>query len=283
MKEKYWKKKNFGRRRLFYGEKRLNRFGDMFELKNKIALITGSQQGIGREIALVLARAGARVVVTDLDEGKCEKVVAEIKKAKGKASAKKLDITNYQEFEKRVQETIKEHGRLDILVNNAGIYIQKDLTKMTLEEIDKIIKVNFYGAVYGCRAILPHLKKRKQGRIINIASTAGFASESPLSAIYCATKGALIDFTRQMALDLAPYKINVNAIAPGKTETKMLEARLKNNKGKKQKMLAEIPLGKFSLPKDTACACLYLASDEANHITGHTLVVDGGWLIKYFL
>lgn len=245
-------------------------------MNGKVAIVTGARRGIGRAIALRLAKDGAKVVVSDVSKEDCELVVKEIEQLGGEGLALKLDVTNEEEIKEAVRKTKEKFGRIDILVNNAGIFIQEELDKMNTSKIDKILTVNLRGAILCTRYILPVMKKQNYGKIVNMASVAGFVGFE-FSSIYCATKGALINVTRELALDLGKYKINVNSVAPGVIETAMTKDLLGDEKIKSA-LLGKVPYGRIGKPGDIANAVAFLVSDESEYITGHTLVVDGGWL-----
>ena len=248
------------------------------DLKNKVAMVTGARRGIGEAIALSLAKNGARVVVTDIDQKDCEKVVKEIEKLGSEGLALKLDVTNEEDIKKVVQLTKEKFGRIDILVNNAGIFIQEELDKMETSKIDKVLAVNLRGSILCTKYVIPEMKEQEYGKIINIASVAGFVGFD-LSSIYCATKGAIVNITRELALDLGKYKINVNAVAPGAIHTEMIKGLLADE-NIKAALLSKIPYGRIGKTDDIANAVAFLASDESEYITGHTIVVDGGWLVS---
>ena len=247
-----------------------------YNLESKVAIVTGARRGIGEAIALKLAENGAKVVITDIDQGDCELVVEKIKKAGGEGLALKLDVTDEDNI-KEVIKTVKEKfERIDILINNAGIFIQEELDKMDTSKIEKILDVNLKGVILCSKYVIPEMKNQKYGKIISTASIAGFVGFE-LSSIYCATKGGIINLTRELALDLGKYKINVNAIAPGVIKTVMTEPLLADEKTKAG-LLAKIPYGRIGKPEDIANVAAFLASDESEYITGQTIVVDGGWL-----
>lgn len=249
----------------------------MFSLKNKVALITGSRRGIGKGIAEVFAEAGANVVISDIDQKDCEKVAKQIaKKYQVKARAIQCDVSRKEEVEHLVQESIKTFKKIDILVNNAGIFVPKPFLEASEEEWERTMDINLKSIFLCSQAAAKHMKKQKKGKIINIASIAGFVGYRG-AASYCASKGAIVNLTKELALELAEYNINVNAIAPGAIETPMTDF-MKQDKKAMQQTLALIPLKKIGKPKDIGHAACYLASDEAGYVTGHSMVVDGGWL-----
>lgn len=245
-------------------------------LKNKVAIVTGSRRGIGKAIVLALAKAGANVVVSDINIDDCNKVVEEIKAIGKEGLAVKADISDPEEVKEMVKSTVKRFGKVDILVNNAGIYMQKSLKDVSEQDFDRILDINLKGVFLCSKAVVPEMIKQGKGKIINITSIAGQVGFADSSA-YCASKGAIINITRELALELAQYKINVNAIGPGVIETAMTNDLLKD-KATKETLLANIPLNRIGKPEDIANAALFLASDKTDYITGITLFVDGGWL-----
>jgi NAD(P)-dependent dehydrogenase (short-subunit alcohol dehydrogenase family) len=251
----------------------------LFDLTNKVAIVTGARRGIGKGIALMLAQAGAKVVVSDIDEKECQKVVEEIKKIGSDGLAIKCDVTNRKEVEGMVKKTIEKFGRIDILVNNAGIAPFKPFLEITEEEWDRVLAVNLKGYYLCAQAVAKEMIKRGWGRIINIASVAmgqvGFGF--PNLTHYCASKGGIVAFTEALALELTPKGINVNAISPGVIATEMAKPVIEDEKTK-QSILARIPKGRIGQPEDIAAAVVFLSSEEADYISGATLVVDGGWL-----
>jgi len=252
----------------------------MFDLTDKVAIVTGARRGIGRGIALALAEAGADVTVSDISLEECQKVVEEIEAMDRKGLAVKCDVTQKAEVEEMVAQTVKEFGRVDILVNNAGILGGfKPFLELTEEEWDRVLEINLKGQFLCSQAAAKEMVKNKWGRIINIASIASGQTGIgyPLIAHYCASKGGITALTEALALELSPQGINVNAIGPGVIETDMTKGMLADEKTQ-QGILMRVPKGRVGRSEDIGAAAVFLASDEADYITGATLFVDGGWL-----
>jgi len=249
------------------------------DLKNKVAIVTGARRGIGKAIALKLAKEGAKVVVTDISQEDCRKVVEEIEEFGSEGLALKLDVTDEKDIKNVVAETKEKFGRIDILINNAGICLLEDPVKMDLKTVEKILNVNLKGLIELTYAVLPQMMEQKYGKIVNIASIAAMVSWSKIYT-YSATKGGVIGFTKGLAGDFAQHGINVNAIAPGTIETPMLDSLLKDLGMTREQVCQLTPKGRVGKPEDIANAVGFLASDEADFITGQVLVVDGGYSIK---
>ena len=245
-------------------------------LKDKVAIITGAGQGIGKEIALAFAREGAKVVVTDIT-GKEKEVAEEIKKMGREAIALRVDVSKMEDAKRMAEEALKAFGRIDILVNNAGIYPFKPFVEMTESDWDKVINVNLKGAFNCTKAVVETMIKQKYGKIINITSIAGTVVGFPQLTHYCASKAGITGFTRALALELAPYGINVNAIAPGPIETPGTQTLGKESY---ENLKKAIPIGRWGKPEDIASLAVFLASDEASNITGQVIVSDGGYTVQ---
>jgi len=249
------------------------------DLKDKTVIITGARRGMGKSRALVLAKAGAKVVVSDISEEDCQKVVKEIEKSRGEALAVKCDVTKKEEVDNLVKKTIERFGKVDILVNNAGIAQFVPFLEMTEEDWDRTLDINLKGQFLCAQAVAKEMVKQKRGKIINIASVAsgqagiGF----PTLAHYSASKGGIIALTETLAVELAPYNITVNAIAPGMIETPMI-APIKESPEQEKEVLKRIPLGRPGAPEEVSNLVLFLASDASSYMTGSTVVIDGGWL-----
>ena len=251
----------------------------MFSLKDKVAIVTGARRGMGRTHAIALAKAGAKVIVSDISLEDCEKVVKEIERAGGKALAVKCNVSEKEEVADLIKKTVKEWGKIDILVNNAGICQFKPFLELTEEDWDRTIDINLKGYFLCAQAAAKEMVKQKSGVIINIASVAmgqvgvGFNN----LAHYCASKGGIVGMTETLALELAPYNIKVNAISPGMIDTPMV-ADFKGDPKILEATLARVPLGRVGKPEEVSNLVLFLASGESSYITGSTIVIDGGWL-----
>ena len=242
-------------------------------LEGKTALVTGAGSGIGKCIAETYAREGARVAVVDVD-GEAAKAAA--RGIGNSAMALRCDVTDKDEFVGVVEETVAAFGTLDILVNNAGAtHINKPMLEIDEDEFDRIYAVNVKGVFFGCQAVVPLFRLRGGGVIINIGSTAGLRPRPGLSA-YNATKGAVHILTKSLAVELAPDKIRVCAIAPVATDTPLLPSFLGPAPGQREKFIATVPLGRLAKPEDIANAALFLASADAQFVTGNIVEVDGG-------
>lgn len=241
-------------------------------LKGKVAIITGSGQGIGLGIALVLAKEGCNVVVSDLNPETSKKAAEEIQKLGVKAISVPCNVAAASEVQNLIDTTIKEMGSLDILVNNAGIYPFKPFLEMSESDWDKVMDVNLKG-VFLCSQTAAKVMK-PGSKILTISSIASIIGYANLTH-YCASKGGVNSFTRALALELAPKKINVNAVAPGAIETPGASMTEETKKG----VLPLIPAGRIGSSLDIGKAVAFLVSDYADYITGQVLPVDGGWTI----
>ncbi|XJZ28466.1 3-oxoacyl-[acyl-carrier-protein] reductase [Bacillota bacterium Lsc_1132] len=245
-------------------------------LEGKSALVTGASRGIGREIALELARQGADVAVNFAgSETKANEVVDEIKALGRQAFAVKCDVSNAEEVAAMVKETIDQFGKLDILVNNAGITKDNLLMRMKEEEWDDVININLKGVFLCTKAVTRQMMKQRAGRIINVSSIVG-VSGNPGQANYVAAKAGVIGLTKTTAKELAARNITVNAIAPGFISTDMTD---KLSEDVKVEMLKQIPLARFGEPKDIAKVAAFLASEDSAYMTGQTLHIDGGMVM----
>lgn len=251
----------------------------MFDLTNKIAIVTGARRGMGRTHALALAKQGAKVAVTDIDEGECQTVVDEIISGGGEAACFKMNVANLGEINDVFDKVIAKWGRLDILVNNAGIYSPMPALDMTEEEWDRTIDINLKGYFFCAQRAAKEMAKNKWGRIVNIASVAAgqVGVGVGASAHYTASKGGVIGMTETLAIEWAPLGININAIGPGMIDTPMVSGA-QIPRAQMDKMLERVPMRRMGKPEEISSAVVFLASEEASYVTGATLFVDGGWL-----
>jgi len=241
--------------------------------EDRVALVTGAGRGIGRAIAIALAREGANVVVNDLDAHSAEETANEIKAIGRGALAIRADVSNSTEVSKMVERTIETFKRIDILVNNAGIFSSVPLDSMTEDEWNKVMNVNLKGVFICSQAAMRFMKKQRSGKIANLGSLAAKVGGIFAGADYAASKAGVICLTKSLAKQLAPYGINVNAVAPGVIATEMTKNWPNDVK---ENFLRQIPLGRFGTPEEVAEAVLFLVSDSANYITGTTIDVNGG-------
>jgi NAD(P)-dependent dehydrogenase (short-subunit alcohol dehydrogenase family) len=242
------------------------------------AIVTGAGRGMGRAVALALAAEGANVVVAEMDEAAANEAVQAIKDAGGRAVASVVDISRVDEVRRMFKAAITDFGTVDILVNNAGIGIAKPLLEYTEADWDKQLGVNLKGMFFATQEAARVMIPKRRGKIVNFASTAAFVSSSTPETAYDISKGGVRQLTTSVAAELAPHHINVNAVAPGTIMTE-LTLRVLDTDEKMARAAAKIPLGRLGKPEDMVGPVLFLCSDEADYVTGHTLVVDGGWLL----
>jgi 3-oxoacyl-[acyl-carrier protein] reductase len=242
-------------------------------LKDKVAIVTGAGSGMGEAIAHTYAREGAKVAVLDVNEQAANKVASAIGAA---ALAVACDVTDKADIARAVEMTEKKFGVTDILVNNAGVaHVNKPLMEIDEREYDRVFDVNVKGVFMFIQSVVPAMRRQGGGVIVNIGSTAGLRPRPGLSA-YNATKGAVHNLTKTLAVELAPDKIRVCAIAPVATDTPLLPTFLGPAPGQREKFIATVPLGRLATAQDIADAALFLASPEAKFLTGNIMEVDGG-------
>ncbi len=250
------------------------------ELEGKVTIVTGAGSGIGRAIALTLARAGATVTIADINLEAATKVAGEIKEKGGRSLAVRTDVSSAQEVNQMVEETVRQFRTVDILVNNAGISAGP-LPLLDMEESvwDRVIAVNLKGTFLCTKAVIKHMIERRSGRIVNMTSGQWFRPSGTNSCAYAASKGGIVSFTKYAALELAPHDINVNVVAPGLTETPWTRARHPTDEGWREVATSSRlapPLGRVNQPEDIAEAVLFLTKPASRNITGQTLHVNGG-------
>ncbi len=250
-------------------------------LANKIALVTSSSQGIGRAIAERFAQEGADIVINyNRTSGGAQEALRNVETAGRRGLVVKADLSSTTEVRALIAAAIEHFGRLDILVNNAGIETHAPFWEVTEEDYDRVLNVNLKGVFFATQEMVRHLlKTKRRGKIVNISSVHEELPFPNFSA-YCASKGGLKMLTRNLAVELGPLGININSIAPGAIETP-INTQLLNDPNRLGALLAQIPLGRLGQPNDVAGLAVFLASDDADYITGSTYFVDGGLTWHY--
>jgi 2-dehydro-3-deoxy-D-gluconate 5-dehydrogenase len=247
------------------------------KVEGKVAVVTGAGTGLGKSIALALAEAGAGVIVTELPSRMedAKRTAKLIREAGHNALTVSLDVTSLKSIQHMVEKAIQRFGQIDILVNNAGINIPKLALEVTEEDWDRILSVNLKGVFFCSQAVGREMVRRRSGKIINIASQNGVIGYYERAA-YCSSKAGVVNLTRVLALEWAAYHINVNAVGPTFILTPLTE-KMFEDRSFSREVLRRIPMGRLGKPEDVAGAVVFLASPAADMITGHTLLVDGGW------
>jgi len=247
---------------------------ELFNLNGKTAIITGAARGLGKSMAIGLAKFGAHVVVTDIIE--TDETVKEIKKYDDQAFGLHVDISKKSDVEKMIDETVKRFDSIDIFVNNAGILKTANAEDFSEEDWKKVIDVNLNGVFLCAQAAGKQMIKQKFGKIINISSIAGISGYAS-SAPYSASKAGVISLTKTLAAEWGKHNITVNAICPGVFATDMTADYLKDDQFK-QMIKSNVPLGRYAKSDELIGTIIYLSSDASNYVTGHSLIIDGGWV-----
>jgi len=247
-------------------------------VQGKVAFITGAGSGMGKADAYLLAKEGAIVVLTDIQEDKVKEVAADIVANGGEAIAYKHNVASEEDWNTIVADVVKQYGKIDVLINNAGISLDKTLLDSTIEEWDRVMNINVTSIYYGQKAVIPVMKDNGGGSIVNISSIAGLTGGSGAGA-YTASKGAVRMLTKATAVDFAKFNIRANSIHPGFIETPM-SAKFFSDEKYKAWFLSMTPIPRLGQAEDIAKAVLFLASDESSYITGVELPVDGGYTAK---
>lgn len=253
-------------------------------LKDRVAIVTGGGNGIGRSICMRIASEGGQVIIPDINLENARATADMIKQKGGQSTAMKTDVTQKKEVQEMVEMTLKEFGKIDILVNNAGTDIKGAITELEESTWDLLMNLNIKGVFLCTQSVIPSMINQCYGRIVNISSMAGKTGEA-FTSPYCATKFGVIGFTQAVALEVGKYNITINAVCPGPVETDLIissisqSAKIKSisfEEFKKQFFIDPTPLGRMAKPEDVARAVVFLASDDAEFITGTTLNVSGG-------
>lgn len=254
-----------------------------YDFKGKNVIVTGASMGLGYAIALEFAKAGASLIIADINIEEAEKAKEKLSQYGGIVETYKIDVSNYNEFLSLAEFAKEKFKTIDILVNNAGIFVAEMFNDMEVSKMDKLINVNLNGTVYGCKAILPIMKEQKYGKVVNMSSIAAKLGGSG-AAIYSATKAAVLELTACLAREYAKDNININCVLPGIIRTplweKALDEMTEGDVSKKDTVFAQftkdIPMSRPQEPIDIAKAVLFLCSDDASNITAQNLAVDGG-------
>lgn len=250
---------------------------DLFRLDGRVAVVTGALGTIGRTYAKSLAQYGADVALIDLQESGAEDLLEELSKYRKKVSYYPVDLTDTDRVRQTVELILRDFGQIDILLNHAGINIRKDAINITTEDWDKVMNINLKAMFFMAQTVGKHMISRGYGKIINTASVSSVRGHSRL-AIYAASKGGIVQMTKVLAHEWAPYNVHVNAIGPGYILTQQTEGYLSDPEVY-QSIVSKIPMGRIGRPEDLVGGLIYLASRASDYVTGHTLFIEGGRLI----
>ena len=244
-------------------------------LQGRIALVTGASKGLGKAMALALARQGAAIALVARDESKLNEVAAEIREAGGRAEVFVVDVTKEADFARLDAEVTARLGKIQILINNAGMNLRKNITDFTLDEWNLVVNTNLTSVFLACRQFVPHMQGTGYGRILNLTSMMAHVS-LPQRAAYSSTKSALIGLTKALALELAAEGITVNGISPGPIVTE-INAPILQNAELNATFISKIPVGRWGQPAEIGALAAFLCSEDAGFITGTDILIDGGW------
>lgn len=247
---------------------------DLFSVKDKNVLITGSTQGLGLSMANGFVEAGAMVIINGRNQDKVNKVQKELN-SKGKAAGYAFDVTNQPQVKESIDRIEQEVGAINILINNAGIHRRAPLTELSVEDWKAVVEVNLNGVFYVSQSVAQHMIKRKEGKIVNISSLNAEAAR-PSIANYCAAKGGIKMLTKSMATEWGIYNIQTNAIGPGYFITELTK-KLADDPEFDAWVKQEVPLGRWGVPDELIGTAIYLSSAASNYVNGYTIYVDGGW------
>lgn len=250
---------------------------ELLRVDGKVSIVTGASKGIGKSIAVLLAKQGSKVVACSRTKSELDEVERQISQSGGICLPVVANVADKASVDDLVRRVLEQYGRIDVLVNNAGIYPARDITSMTEQEWDNVIDTDLKSAFLCCKAVAPSMIAQKKGKIINISSVTGTLVSAPRLAAYSAAKGGMLGLTISLALELAGHGINVNAVSPGTVITPGYESF--SSKARRDEVAKSIPLKRLGDPVDIAYATLFLASEESSYITGQTIVVDGGNVI----
>lgn len=252
---------------------------DRFQLTNRVAIVTGGNRGLGKEMAKALAEAGAEVAIVSRKAEEAEAVAAAIQEETGKACrGYGCDVTAAEQVEPMAQQVLADFGHVDIIVNNAGINIRGPIDELSLEEFKMVQETNVTGPWLLCRALAGHLKERRYGRVINIGSTLSIVT-MPDRTPYATSKGAILQMSRTLALEWAPYGITVNCVMPGPFGTEMNQSLMDDPEAYKS-FVSRIPLGRWGNLDEIEGLVVFLASDNSSFVTGAGITIDGGWTVQ---
>lgn len=245
----------------------------LFDLSEKVAIVTGGAKGIGKELCLGLARHGANVVVADIDSDGGRKTVSEIEASGTQGLFVETDVTNPDDIKRLVNQVLSNFGKIDILVNNAGVVVRKPVLETTDDDWDRVMRINLKSQFMCAKAVGPSMIERRRGKIINIGSICSVLGH-PNRVAYATSKGGVALLTKVLAVEWGVYNINVNAIAPGYIRTPMTADYLAD-KANYDEVVSRIPMGRVGVTTDLVGPLVFLASDASNYVSGHVLLVDG--------